>query len=144
MYYNSLILIQRAFRDNKYKELEVLIVEDDSLNQIVLKSMLEKLGFKTVYLAGVPKKAIAFLENSNSKIALILMDIGLPIMTGIELTRKIRESSWNAKNVPIIAVTGNSDSIKGECLEAGMNEFMAKPVSYDLLKEVLKKNTKIS
>ena len=119
-------------------EIQILYVEDDLLNQMVLKATLKALGYENVLIAGDAKQAFEILENPNIKLNIILMDIGLPEMNGIELTEKIRHSDLTAKNIPIIAVTGNEAlNAKELCLEAGMNDFLMKPVEAKLLKTTI-------
>jgi len=119
-------------------EIQILYVEDDLLNQMVLKSTLKALGYENVLIAGDAKQAFEILENPNIELDFILMDIGLPEMNGIELTEKIRHSDLPAKEIPIVAVTGNEASNAKElCLAAGMNDFLMKPVEAKLLKTTI-------
>jgi CheY-like chemotaxis protein len=124
------------FKDN----IHILCVEDDEMNQTVVKILLQKLGYKKISLAGDSIEASALLEKPDTDINVILMDLGLPApgVNGIELTKKIRQSNWNVKNVPIIALTGNESAVaKEESLAAGMNEFITKPVDVEKLRIIL-------
>jgi len=125
--------------ENSYKDsIHILCVEDDEMNQMVLKMLLERLGYSKVSAAVNAQEAIALLEKPDTDINFILMDLGLPGINGLELTRKIRGSSWTVKNVPIVALTGNAEeSAKKESLDAGMNDFLTKPVNADRLKHIL-------
>ncbi len=117
---------------------KVLFVEDDEINQTIVKGILGSIGYKDVQTANNAAQALSILENPNSKIDVILMDLGLPDMDGVALTEKIRHSHLAAKDVPIIAVTGNSqEKAREKSLNAGMNAFLTKPVNQALLEKTL-------
>ncbi len=116
----------------------ILFVEDDGINQAIVKGMLNKMGYSNIQFASTAAQALDLLENPGLKIDAILMDLGLPDMDGVELTKKIRASSLTAKGVPIIAITGNSrEKAKEESLAAGMNAFLTKPVKREILESTL-------
>lgn len=118
---------------------KVLFVEDDEINQVIIKGILGAIGYKDVQMANNAAQALSILENPDSNIDVILMDIGLPDMDGIALTEKIRHSDLAAKNVPIIAVTGNNpEKAKEKSIAAGMNAFLTKPINQALLEKTLK------
>lgn len=124
------------FKDN----IHILCVEDDEFNQTIVKMILQKLGYKKISIAGDSIEATALLEKPDTDINVILMDLGLPApgVNGIELTKKIRQSNWNVKNVPIIALTGNDAAVaKEDSLAAGMNDFLTKPVDVERLRIIL-------
>jgi len=119
----------------------VLLVEDNQINQMVAAGILEDLGL-IITVANNGLEAIALLQNTdaNKPFDLVLMDCQMPEMDGYEATREIR--SGNAgdryKNVHIVAMTANA--MKGDkklCLEAGMDDYIPKPVDPDLLEDVL-------
>lgn len=118
-----------------WKEMNILIVEDNLLNQKVLKIMLEDLGY-TVDVAANGREALERFKHHNY--SLILMDVGLPDMDGLETTRQIRAQE-HADHTPIIACTASGDGYKERCLEAGMDDFTLKPILFDELKQVLAK-----
>jgi PAS domain S-box-containing protein len=108
--------------------LRILLAEDESTNALGTRKLLEKLGH-AVTEAGNGREAIAMLEKSNYD--LILMDIQMPIMGGMEATRAIRSSGLpeHKRNIPIIALTAYAMSgDKERFLTAGMNGYLAKPV----------------
>ncbi len=118
-------------------EQTVLIVEDNTINLLVEKTILEKCGF-SVRTANNGKEALELLKVE--KIDAILMDCQMPILDGFETTRCIRNSSSHIKNIPIIAVTANASSLDRErCFNAGMNDYLAKPISTTSLKAKLVK-----
>jgi CheY-like chemotaxis protein len=103
---------------------QVLLVEDNPVNQTVIEAMLRSLGYQ-VALVGDGAQAVHSAEQRH--FAAILMDCRLPIMDGYEATRQIRRLTGQA-DVPIIALTANA--LQGDreaCLDAGMNDYLAKP-----------------
>jgi PAS domain S-box-containing protein len=117
---------------------QLLLAEDDGVNQKVAQRILEKLGYQ-VKVAQNGKEALQFLQAESFD--LVLMDIKMPIMDGIEATKQIRNSNLKTKDIPLIALTAYA--MKGECenfLEAGMDDYIPKPVDRDKLESTLKKN----
>jgi PAS domain S-box-containing protein len=114
----------------------VLLVEDEPINQEVSRDLLEEAGL-TVDLAADGRAAVDMAGASDY--ALILMDIQLPLMNGIDATRAIRALPGRAQ-VPILAMTANAfDEDRRLCLEAGMNDHVAKPVDPATLCAILLK-----
>lgn len=107
----------------QFRDTHVLLVEDNPINQLVGKEILISMGcaVETCNHGGIA------LERLNTEVYdLVFMDWMMPIMDGIQATKKIRE--MGLKNLPIIALTANSsESDKKQCLSAGMNDFIAKP-----------------
>jgi CheY-like chemotaxis protein len=125
-------------KQESVKAVTILYVEDDHINQTVLKSMLSMIGYKNVLVAGDGKTTLELLNNNALRIDLIFMDLGLPDMNGYALAEKIRQGHFLAKNVPIIALTGNVAKVaKEKCLSAGMNGFLEKPINSQELLRVL-------
>ena len=113
---------------------EVLLVEDNPVNQTVIEAMLRSLGYQ-VALVGDGAQAVHSVEQRH--FAAILMDCRLPIMDGYEATRQIRRLARHA-DVPIIALTANA--LQGDreaCLDAGMNDYLAKPFKRIDLQRIL-------
>ena len=106
----------------------ILLVEDNPTNQMVAIRMLEKLGFRAESVSN-GEEAIQALETVPYD--LVFMDVQMPVMDGFEATRTIRSGRTRAPNpgVPIIAMTAHA--MKGDrerCLEAGMDDYVAKPI----------------
>jgi two-component system, sensor histidine kinase len=109
----------------------ILVVEDNHVNQKVVTAVLLKRGF-AIELANDGREALNKLEKSAT-FDLVLMDVQMPVMDGLEATRLIRkEQRW--KELPIIAMTAHAmNGDKERCLEAGMNGYISKPVHPSLL-----------
>jgi len=110
----------------------VLLVEDIPLIQKIHSTLLKNLGC-VIDLAANGRSA---LELSCKKYDLIFMDIKLPDMTGIEICKILRDKG---ESIPIIALTTESIDIKQYCFNAGMNDFLQKPVSIEVLNSVLQR-----
>ena len=121
-----------------FSNVKILVAEDNQVNQKLIKKMLEKLGIEpTVVENGL--LAVELLTNKVDEYDLVLMDCQMPKMDGYEATRKIREFS----NIPIVALTANVFNLQDKSyLDAGMNDFCAKPVNYDELIKVISKYIK--
>ncbi len=104
----------------------LLLVEDSSINQLMIKTMLHK-GGHSVDIADSGMAAIKAV--SATCYDLIFMDVSMPDMTGMEATRHIRQLGGAAATVPIIAITAHAfEDDNATCLAAGMNGFVTKPV----------------
>ena len=118
---------------NNYK---VLLAEDNKINQKLEGLLLEKMGL-SFDIANNGEEALSFFAKNHYDI--ILMDIQMPIMDGIEATKRIREiEGKKGGHVPILALTASalSDEVK-EFLEAGMDGFVPKPINYNSLYEAI-------
>ncbi|MCC8194599.1 MAG: response regulator, partial [Deltaproteobacteria bacterium] len=115
----------------------VLVVEDNEMNQEIAVGLLELMGIAPT-LAGNGEEAITLCEKQEFD--LILMDIQMPVMDGLEATRRIRASGkFNTATVPIVAMTANAMSTdKEKSLEAGMNAHIAKPINHAELAETVR------
>jgi CheY-like chemotaxis protein len=114
----------------------VLLVEDNPVNQTVIEAMLRSLGF-TVSVATDGAQAVRSAEENDFEV--ILMDCRLPIIDGYEATRQIRCLPGRT-DVPIIALTANA--LQGDretCLQAGMNDYLAKPFKRNDLQQILQR-----
>lgn len=126
----------RNFFSKKEKIFSVLLVEDSIVIQKVHFTMLESLGCR-VDIASDGKEALKLFKKR--KYDIILMDVGLPDISGIEVTAKMRAmENKNQNKTPIFALTTHSDpKIHQKCLDAGMNEVAIKPISSSNLKKLI-------
>jgi len=108
---------------------KILVAEDNPVNRMLICKILEKLGYD-VDSAEDGLQAVEKVEEINP--ALILMDIQMPFMDGIEATKQIR---LNHNDIVIIALTANAN--RSECISAGMNDFLTKPSNMAELKKVI-------
>lgn len=116
--------------------LDVLMAEDNPVNVLVTQGLLEELGC-TVQVVGNGLAATDAVASKTYDV--ILMDCQMPIMDGYEATRQIRALEESGKRTPIIAVTANAFAEDREaCFGAGMNQFLAKPLTTDALTKVLR------
>jgi CheY-like chemotaxis protein len=115
--------------------LRVLVAEDNQVNQLLVTTILAKAGMRAEVAAnGV--EAVQAVHQRNFDV--VLMDMQMPEMDGLEATRRIRQLGALGRAVPIIAMTANAmQEDRRRCLEAGMNDFVAKPIdSAELLRKI--------
>ena len=122
---------------------EILLVEDNPVNQKVALALLGRRGYR-VTLAQNGQEAVDVL--SNRTFAAVLMDMQMPEMGGIEATQAIRarERQRDGARVPIIAMTANA--MRGDreaCIEAGMDDYISKPIKAELLFDALERWTRV-
>ena len=128
---------KRESSPDSFKQSKILVVEDNNVNMTLLCKVLEKSDYHPLR-AYHGEEALSVLDE-NDDIAAILMDCQMPIMDGYEATRKIRQQD-KYKQLPIIAVTANvSEEDQQRCYEAGMSEFLPKPVKRAALESTLLK-----
>jgi len=109
------------------RQTRLLLVEDNAVNQRVVLAMLRKKEYK-IDVANNGQEALEKLKSTEEPYSLILMDVQMPVLDGLETTRSIRRNpSWN--HLPIIAMTAHAMiGDRERCLEAGMNGYISKPV----------------
>lgn len=118
------------------KDKPVLLVEDNPINQKVIQAFLESIG-AIVDIANDGKEGAAMYQQQ--KYTMVLMDIQMPIMDGYESTKQIRTyESEQGTYTPIIAVTAHSMvGEKEKCIDAGMDNYISKPVNFELLIQMI-------
>lgn len=122
--------------------LKILVVEDNKVNQTVAKAILRKMGCK-VTIANNGQEALDKLEDSIDY-DIIFMDCMMPVMDGYEATRNIRShEEWN--HLPVVAMTAAAmKSDQERCYDAGMNDFVSKPISKKTVAEKLLKYSSLA
>jgi CheY-like chemotaxis protein len=119
------------------KDALVLLVEDNAINRRVGQKMLEKLGYG-VRCVGNGAEAIEAV--GSSRYDLVLMDCQMPKMDGFEATTVIRAREDPQCRTPIISLTASAmESDRARCLQAGMDDFMSKPIKREDLAEIIDK-----
>lgn len=114
----------------------VLLVEDNPVNQAVIQAMLRSLGLEVV-VAADGAQAISLV--ARQRFAAVLMDCRLPVVDGYEATRRLRQLP-QGRDLPIIALTANAlQGDRERCIEAGMNDYLAKPFKRNELQEILQR-----
>jgi signal transduction histidine kinase/DNA-binding response OmpR family regulator len=104
----------------------VLLAEDNEINTLLARTILEQVGFSVTCVNNGVEAVAAFLAEPFD---LVLMDVQMPVMDGLQATRRIRAVGGAASGVPIVAMTANAmRSDRDACLEAGMDDFISKPI----------------
>jgi CheY-like chemotaxis protein len=117
--------------------LDILLVEDNTVNQKVAKRLLERLGY---HIDAVGNGLEALSALSSRRYHLILMDIQMPDMDGFEATRSIRHRLPPELQPKIIAVTANAlKDDRKRCLDAGMNDYIVKPIKMDEVRDAIRR-----
>ncbi|WP_317195163.1 PAS domain-containing hybrid sensor histidine kinase/response regulator [Carboxylicivirga sediminis] len=128
---------QVAELKERIKDKKILLVEDNIINQKIAEKMLSRLGLQT-NIANNGQEAVDMLTGEEQdQIDLVFMDVQMPVLNGLDATRKLREEKVD---LPIIAMTANA--LKGDrevCIEAGMNDYIGKPVKMDDLENIIDK-----
>lgn len=122
-----------------FNNIKILLVEDNHINVIVAKGLIQMFG-PTVEVAENGQEALAML--TKQRFDLIFMDCQMPVMDGYECTRQIRDPNSSVLNhhIPIIALTANAmRGDKEACLEAGMDDYVSKPVEAETIEQMLRK-----
>lgn len=116
--------------------LSVLLADDNAVNRAIVKSYLEELGM--VVMEAKQGLDVLALLRAGAQPAVILMDLEMPILNGMETTRQLRSIAGESTRVPVIALTGHSSrEDRDAALAAGMDGFLSKPVSVRALVEAL-------
>ncbi len=131
------IVTQYTIREEFKQNIRLLLAEDNLVNQKLANAILTKAGY-SLDIVSNGKEAVSTYTAAPESYHAILMDIQMPEMDGLTATRKIREAGF--ADVPIIAMTANA--MKGDrelCLEAGMTDYITKPIKRELVYDVLEK-----
>ena len=116
-------------------KLKVLMAEDNKVNQMVARTLLQKAGCEVDIAENGQQAVQAWQENSYDA---IFMDCQMPVMDGYRATETIRELEQEQKHIPIVALTANAMDGEAEvCFNAGMDRFLVKPINIAQLQEIL-------
>jgi two-component system sensor histidine kinase/response regulator len=133
------IVTRHTIEDQKRRAVRILLAEDNPTNQKVTVSLLGRAGYSADVVEN-GRMAVEALQRSSYD--LILMDVQMPEMNGFEATRAIREKEGDRKHTPIIAMTAHAmKSDRERCLQAGMDDYIAKPIEPQELFETISKWT---
>jgi CheY-like chemotaxis protein len=117
------------------RSMDVLLVEDNAINQKLAIVLLERWGHR-VTVAENGELAVDWVSRHTFDV--VLMDMMMPVMDGLEATRRIRAMETGASKVPIVAMTANAmESDRERCLEAGMDDYISKPIKAQELMALL-------
>ena len=132
---------KKEVKETSIKGVNVLIAEDNELNMEIAEFVLESAGEKVIKAFNGKEALEIFKASEQGEIDVILMDVMMPVMDGLEAARYIRRSNKeNARDIPIIAMTANAfTEDRRRVLEAGMNEHLAKPLESEVLIEMIAK-----
>jgi len=131
------IMTEYSLREERKRSVRILLAEDDPVNQQLTKIMLTQAGYQ-VEIADNGKEAVKKYTGSPEEFDLIFMDVQMPELDGMEATQSIREMGFDT--IPIVAMTARAmTGDREKCLEAGMNDYIAKPIKREIVFEVLEK-----
>ncbi len=131
------IITQYSVREEIKQSVRILVAEDNPVNQKLATIMLTKAGY-TVQVVDNGRKALEGYCNNPDAFDLILMDIQMPEMDGLEATRQIRKRGFTS--IPIIAMTANAMvGDKEKCIESGMDDYISKPIKREVVFKILEK-----
>lgn len=131
-----------SFAKENGEQIKVLLAEDNAINALLTRTLLEAEG---CLCDVVEDGALSVEAVKNNDYDLVFMDMRMPNMDGLEATRKIRAMGYNAKVLPIVALTANAfDDDRNACFDSGMNDFMTKPVSAEELSAMVKTHTELT
>lgn len=128
---------KEIFKEQRRHDLRILLAEDNEVNQVVMRRMLEKMGLE-MDLAQNGDEALEKACKGNYD--LIFMDVQMPGKDGIEATKEIRQSTKSLKKPLIVALTANAmTDDKDLCLKSGMNDYLSKPISAKEIEALLER-----
>jgi CheY-like chemotaxis protein len=134
------LLTRHTLVEEAKHSIRILLAEDNPINQKLARFMLNKAGYHLDIVTN-GKEAVEAVTKNPDTYDIILMDVQMPVMDGIEATRLIKQQQ-KGKDIPIIAVT--AEVMKGDkekFLQAGMDDYISKPIKREVVFEMVKKWT---
>jgi len=131
------LITQYSVREEMKRSVRILLAEDNPVNLKLATLILTKAGYK-VESAGNGRETVERFTSAPDNFDLILMDIQMPEMDGLEATKELRDRGFN--DIPIVAMTANA--MKGDreiCIDAGMNDYITKPIKREIVFEIIEK-----
>ena len=118
---------------------KIIVAEDSSVIQNLTKKILSQLNYD-IFSVKNGQQVLDLLNKEDYD--LVLLDIHMPVMDGMECAKQVRGMDGKNKDIPLIAITGNANNYSMEDFEqAGINAYIPKPLNYDSLVEIVKKYT---
>jgi len=133
------IITRHVVVENRNKKRRILVVEDNIINQRIAIKILERYGYRVNAVAN-GQEALHSLKLASYD--LVLMDCQMPVMDGYEATKEIRNSSSKVMNNKIFVIAMTANAMKGDrekCINAGMDDYIAKPINPKALKEIIER-----
>ncbi len=131
------IVTHYSLKEERKRSIEILVAEDNVVNQKLMLSFLKKLGYSAMAVKD-GKEAVEALEKKAYD--LIFMDVRMPLMDGIEATKTIRDTASNVKCHDVVIIAATAHAKKEDCLNAGMNGYLEKPIKKDDIRHVIEKH----
>lgn len=117
---------------------KVLVIEDNKISQYVAAEQIRQCGFSVDFAAS--REEVLTLLQKNPSYMLVLLDLGLPDVSGLELARELREKNLLSAAIPIVALTAStSDAYQQQAMEYGLDGFIYKPLNQSDLTELLQR-----
>jgi len=133
----SVMLTQHSIAENMKRSVKILLAEDNPVNQKLGVTILNKAGYQ-IDVAVDGRQVFDMFTSQPDNYDLIFMDLQMPEMDGLTACKKIRESGFD--KVPIVAMTANAtEGDRVACLDAGMNDFIPKPIKREMVFAIIKK-----
>ena len=125
---------------DKLQSRRILIAEDNDINQALMRAMMQKIGIHAIFASNGAEAvaAVSAEADAGKPFDLVLMDMQMPVMDGLEATRKLREAGFDAEKLPVVALTANAYAEDiAACRDAGMQHHLSKPVTLATIREIL-------
>jgi PAS domain S-box-containing protein len=129
---------EQVDQSSEWLHQRVLLVDDNDVNRMIARGMLEKQGITTIEMAENGQQALELVQANHYD--MVLMDVQMPVMNGHEATRAIRQYEGGERHTTVIALTAHAFAEDIErCTEAGMDDYLSKPLQQTALKNIMAK-----